>query len=301
MAHLLRDQVAIFSPSVARIAASTAREWSYIDSWLASKFPGQPVPSFERNPETLKALLALSNFNEAADEERQLLTRADAAALEELNESTTQEASTPSMRDELLDAVERDLPKEGQSSLDALALMSVRAGMAFPQPQSLGSHLVALQADLYETEQMKARVEILQRHVQHETSELDALLRHLQSDSYKPHPDMAKQNLDMQRKLKTMASQLPELQDRVATLATTVDSSHPTLDDIVLQERDYEALLAQKKELDMQLAAFQGLPSDPDMARSELDDLRRHLRGISGRRDALFEDLVERESPVKRR
>src|SRR3546814_5108209 len=62
---------ASFSPSVARIAASTTRDWADVDSWLASKLPaGRAPPSFERNSETLKALLSLSAHNEAADDER---------------------------------------------------------------------------------------------------------------------------------------------------------------------------------------------------------------------------------------
>ena len=85
--HLSHDYEsgAIFSPTIARIAASTARDWSYVDSWLSSKLPpGRPLPSFERNPDTLKALLALAAANEAADEQRSLLARAEAEALKEV-------------------------------------------------------------------------------------------------------------------------------------------------------------------------------------------------------------------------
>jgi HAUS augmin-like complex subunit 1 len=37
------------------------------------------------------------------------------------------------------------------------------------------------------------------------------------------------------------------------------------------------------------------------MARAELEELRDQLRSIESQRDAVFEGLVERESPVKRR
>lgn len=81
----LDESAAIFSPSVARIAASTARDWSHVESWLASKFPtGRSLPPFERSQDTLKTLLALAAANEAADDRRRLLVRADVSALQAL-------------------------------------------------------------------------------------------------------------------------------------------------------------------------------------------------------------------------
>ena len=76
---------AIFSPSQARQQQNEAKEWSYVDSWLASKFGHTaPPPSFERTPETLQALLALAAFNESADESKQLLMHVESQALVEL-------------------------------------------------------------------------------------------------------------------------------------------------------------------------------------------------------------------------
>lgn len=298
--HLRQDSAAIFSPSVARIAASTARDWSYIDTWLASKFSGRAVPPFERNSDTLKALLALASLNEAADEECQLLARAEAEALRELSDSGPG-GQSGELRDKLLNFIEDELPREGKVALDSIASMAIQAGVAFPEPQDLGNRMIDLQKSLQEAEQMKDRVGILQRHVEHDTERMGELLRNLESDDYKPPPEMAKQNLELQRKIKTMTTQLSELEDRISSLATSVNSSHPTVDDVARDEQDYLALLSQKKQLDLQLAVFDGLPSDPDMARGELDALRKQLRGATSDRDAVFEGLVERESPVKRR
>ncbi|KND93048.1 hypothetical protein TOPH_02152 [Tolypocladium ophioglossoides CBS 100239] len=322
MAHLHRhrrhlsqhdDSAAIFSPSVARIAASTARDWSYVDLWLASKFPpGRSVPSFERNPDTLKALLALAAANESADEERQLLARADAAALKQLEHHGRQREAPGCedhghsfrpglLRSDLLTAIEHALPKEGRTALDSLANLAVQAGTALPEPDDLGRNITNLQGSVFEVEQMIARVESLQRHMQREADQAAELLQVLLSDRYRPSSDLAKQNLDLQRKTKALTVQLPELQDRAVAYRASVDPSHPTIEDVAREEHDFLALLGRKNELHVQMAAFAGLPSDPDMARQELDTLRRQLRGFTSRRDAMFEGLVERESPVKRR
>lgn len=300
--HLLGQDSAIFSPSVARIAASTARDWSYVDAWLSSKFHPRPVPSFERNNDTLKALLALASTNEAADEERSLLAKSEAAALQELKESESKAGNgTRPLREGLLDAVQHNLSPDGHTALDAMAHMALQLGVAFPEPETLGRRMCELQSTIYDTEQMKARVEILHQHIDTEAARVNDLLRELQNDDYQPPIQLAKQNLEIQRKVKALSAKLPELQDRVAALAANTDSSHPTIADLARDEQEYLAVLARKKELDLQLASFQGLPSNPDMARSELEDLRGQLRSITSQRDAVFEGLVERESPVKRR
>lgn len=299
--HLSQDSAAIFSPSVARIAASDARDWSYVDSWLESKFPGRQPPTFERNPDTLKALLALVSVNELADEERQLVSRAESDALKRINSSQGEGGEGAGLREGLLGAVEDELSPEGQIALDSIASMAVRAGIAFPDTEDLGRTMVDMHKSVYEADRMKQRVEILQESINHEQKHMRDLLRSLKSDDYKPPPELAKQNLDVQRKLKTMSVQLPELEGRVADIASQMGSTNITIDEIAHEEKKYLAILSQKKHLDQQLAAFEGLPSDPSAAREELDTLRDQLQGARMRRDAVFEGLVELESPDKRR
>jgi len=302
MAHhyhrrLESDSAAIFSPSVARIAASNARDWSYVDNWLASKFTNGSIPPFERNAETLKALLALASHNEAADEERQLVSKAESEALAQLD---SLKEENPPLREVFLDTVEDELPQEGQVALDSLASMAVQAGIAFPEPEDLGRKMVDMQKSIYEAETMSSRVEVLQRSIQKDAARMQIMLRRLEGDDHRPDPELAKQNLEIQRNVKTMAAQLQEFQYRVAALASTVGFPRPSIQDVARDEEEYMAAL-QEKQLDLQMAAFEGLPSDPDLARAELNALRSQLHGATSQRDEVFEGLVERESPVKRR
>lgn len=297
----LAPSAAIFSPSVARIAASTARDWNFVDSWLASKYHGRTPPSFERNPETLRALLALASLNESADEERDLLARAEADALTELNAFSKKQAEPP-FADALLDSVEAGLSKEGKVALNAMASMAVTLNIAYPEPEQLGQKMVDLQGRAFELEQMAARVEVMQRYLQAETEKIRDTLGELQSEAYQPPTDLAKRNLELQRKIKAMAAKLPELRDRVASLSTGGSpGSQITVDHLVDDEARYLAALSQKRELEARLAAFHDLPTEVDEARSELEALRSDLRALTRRRDAVFEGLVEKESPQKRR
>lgn len=76
----------LFSPSKARQQRAQAQDWAQIDSWLAYKYSGRTVPTFERNEDTLKVLRELSMANERADEERAIQERLEREALKELDE-----------------------------------------------------------------------------------------------------------------------------------------------------------------------------------------------------------------------
>jgi HAUS augmin-like complex subunit 1 len=76
----------LFSPSKALQHRALTQDWLQIESWLSAKYAGRPIPSFERNEETLKALRELCIVNERADEERSVRMRLESAGLRELDE-----------------------------------------------------------------------------------------------------------------------------------------------------------------------------------------------------------------------
>lgn len=323
MAHLasrLSSQPAIYSPSVARAAASTAKDWSYIDGWLRTKFRGQNVPPFERNADTLKALLALAAQNEAADEEREQLSRIEAAVLDDvkaagaeadadarrrLHKTTdldSQDGISESVADDIVSAVEHSLPKDGLVALDAMASMAIELGLPCPTPEELGCKFVELQARAYELEQATERVALLQKYLDRESSKADTFLQDLQGSEFVPPPNLAKQNAELQSRVKAVAGQLPDLRNQAASLEASIGApSLLTVEEVRQDEQDYLVLLGRKKEMDARVKAFAGLPPDLEAARQELEALRSELRAATQRRDAGWEGLVERESPFKPR
>ncbi|KAH6606302.1 hmg box-containing [Trichoderma cornu-damae] len=265
MAHRLVDNsAAIFSPSVARIAASTARDWSYVDVWLASKSPAwkTSLPSFERNQDTLKALLALASLNEAADDQRRLLARVDATALQGLTaahdkaESGVAPSGIALTKGALLDAIEQSLPKEGASALNALTAVASEAATASPDPDHLGSLMLRLQGTIYGAEQTAARVDAFERQLQREAEAAEELLHALQSECYKPPSDLAKQNLDVQRRIKTVSAQLPDLHDRVSALGASIATPYLTIGDVIELEQRHQALTFHMRDLSEQIASL---------------------------------------------
>ncbi|TGJ80239.1 hypothetical protein E0Z10_g8517 [Xylaria hypoxylon] len=341
MSHLA-PQAAIFSPSIARAAASTAKDWAYVDAWLRRQYahlgqedashahahaqnrskPTVSPPSFERNPDTLDALLALIAANEEADEERHRLAQLESAALDEVRAAEADKESrrrttsssnnntsknngadaAPMMihgdllAEDLLQALDAGLSKDGLAALDALADVSLTLNTC-ADPASLSHRFVTLQGSAHETSHLLHRVHLLQSYLDDESARLHLFLEELRQGRQYQLP--ADSSAELQRTTKSMAAKLPALRRQVEALERKVGIPDLTVEEVRLDEDVYLDLLAKKKDLDARVKAFAGLPPDVEAARAELEGLRAQLREATGRRDANFEMLVERESPVK--
>jgi HAUS augmin-like complex subunit 1 len=293
MAHL--SPSAIFSPSVARQQLAAAKDWNYIDSWLSSKSNGKTPPAFERNNDTLKALLTLATLNETADEERDLLARVEAKALQDLQ---AKEDANPNSK--LLNSIEDSLTREGQTSLEALSSLNVALNQPIPDVEKMGRSIIDLHVTSYDLDQAADRLSILEKHLKGELEKINSLITDLQSDAYQPPSDLAKQTSDYQRKMKGLASKLPELKEKVASLSAAA-RTHITIQDVKNEEDKFKALMITVKDLEAQVKSYHGLPQDTDLARFELESLRVELRDLTRERDSMFEGLVERETPRKPR
>lgn len=319
MSHLPPSAPVIFSPSVARAAASAAKDWSYVDSWLLSKYaPLQlKVPAFERNPDTLKALLALTAANEAADDSRQQIADMESATLAKLNNqdhsspssSTTSKSASKTYQEAklaLLSAISSSLTPTGKESLTSLSQLFQTLSLPPSQadPLHLASSLLSLSTELNNLEQAQQRLDLLSSHIARATASIEKLLVQLRRDSgYSPAAGLAKENLEVQRRIKMLAAQtLPQLRERVTSLASAVAASGTdgevggemvTVEQVRREQEAYLELLRQKHEVAAQVGAFQGLPPDTEQARRELEGLREELRLLASRMDEVFEGLVE--------
>jgi HAUS augmin-like complex subunit 1 len=293
MAHL--SSSAIFSPSVARQQLAAAKDWNYIDSWLSNKFNGK-TPPFERNSDTLKALLSLAALNESADEGRELISRVEVKALQDL---LIKETSDPNAQ--LLNSLESSLSPEGEASLDTLSTLSESTNVPIPDTEKLGRVIIDIQVTLNDLDQSSERISILEKHLKAELELISHVIGEMQSGDYLPAPESAKQTVDYQRKTKILAAKLPELRDRVTSLTASLGGSNITLQEVKGAEEKFKQALATVKDLESRAKNYHGLPQDTNLARLELEAVRVELRDLTRQRDSMFEGLVERESPKKTR
>lgn len=285
----------LFSPSLARAHLAQTRDWNYVDAWLLRHL-SKPPPPFERNADTLKALLALAAHNESADEERSLLARVEEKALSELKQKTENDADR-----ELLETLEENLSREGREALGMLAEMSALLNVPVPDVEKMGRKIVDIQTEVFQLGQASDRITVLENHLKAELQNINKIVESLQSEKYQPPSDIAKQTNDYQRRTKALSAKIPELKDKVKALQNGVGRDCVTIKDVKAQEDKYRDQLAKVKELEAQVKLFHGLPADTDLARLELESMRVELRDLTLERDRMFEGLVERESPKKRR
>ncbi|KAJ9256826.1 hypothetical protein DTO207G8_2429 [Paecilomyces variotii] len=279
----------LISPSKARQAAIQAKDWAYINSWLARQYAPNPVPPFERNEDTLKTLLALAAANDTADEEAALFHRAREEALQGLK---AREKAEPPQKKEILDEIEDYLDEKGAKSLDDLAATTVALGTL--GAEDVTHAIIELTTEEFDAAEQVRRVEDLQNYLE---KELDSLRRQLEelktNEAYETPPDILAQSAEWNRGTKILGTKAGEYQSRIASLERTVNARGPTIQQLMEEEQCVLRLKETVSTLEGRLKAFHCLPPDVDGAKLEYKRLERELNQLIRRRDRMFEGLVE--------
>lgn len=206
----------VFSPSVARQQSQLAKDWTYVDQWLQTRHPDSPVPSFERNPGTLKALLTLAAANEAADEERALEKKVKEKALAELQKRDEEAAKSEAS---VLAALEENLTPEGTRALNSIALLSVALGSTSTSSRKLAASLIDLTKEEFLIAQQTLRIDGLHKRLQRDLLLLQEQLRSLEhGDEYKVPPELAGQAAEWTRTSRHLQRKTEDYQERVEAL-----------------------------------------------------------------------------------
>ncbi|KAF2419780.1 hypothetical protein EJ08DRAFT_654007 [Tothia fuscella] len=289
---------ALFSPSKAAQQRAQAQDWQHVDQWLSSKYQGRSVPTFERNEDTLKALLALVSANEKADEERELLWSIQKEALAELKEGPHDAGMEGERsRGAIVGKLTMFLSKEGLENLDAIAGLAVAIDAPTAQPERIAETIIEHTETSHHLMQHLLRLTQLQRRLETELLSLHKQLAQLQSPSYQPPPNLARQTLEWTRNTKQLRAKLGEYNDRLASLAADSNEkqSGALIEQIVEREGLILGLGDRVAMLEERVEQFRGLPGDRDGARREVERVQNELGRLQRRRDAFFEGLVEKK------
>ncbi|KAF1811320.1 hypothetical protein P152DRAFT_69372 [Eremomyces bilateralis CBS 781.70] len=273
---------AFFSPSKAAAQRAQAKDWHFIDTWLAARRLG--TVQFERNDATLKALLALMGASERADEERELVWTVEAEAVEELREKVNE----PDWIDALLGEV--------GSAMDARSRQML---------ESLSSLMVQYDATGYDAESLAHAILSKSMPPPHATTTASSLLptftdttitrlAHTQSTLPTPHPDLATQTLDLARATKTLRAKIAEYTDRLgsASPAKGEEVGVDVVGRVVEREREVERLRGEVERLEREREAWKGLPRGVEEARREVGRVEGELGELRGRREGLFAKMA---------
>lgn len=273
----------LFSPSKAKAHQAQAKDWAFVDSWLTKRSASKRLPAFERNEDTLEALLSLATLNDAADEQRNAIDRVEKAAYSA--QVKRAEATADGLHDLLLSQL------GGKADLDLLAELSVMLNTPRNSALNISTALVDLQDAQFSSDQLVRRTEAQLRALEAEQNRLETLLANVRGEPFQPSSALSEQTTEWGRSSKHLRAKIGEYDDR---LAGTRSESKPTIafHDVKKHVTDLDDHSLRLKQLEDELQAFQSLPSDAKSARSKLEAAREELRTSTKQRDELFEKLA---------
>ncbi|KAK4981765.1 hypothetical protein LTR66_009724 [Elasticomyces elasticus] len=277
---------ALFSPSKARQQQVQAKDWAFVDGWLAKLYAPKAVPIFERNEETLQALLTLANANEAAHLERDLVDKLEQDAYREYQQTAKNDVDT-----HLYHAITTNITSRGREALKELSTAAVFLDAPCLSSEALAHDIISLTDTKYNLEEQLSRVSTLQQSLEREQIRLERIFSEVQSDSFKPSPDLPEKTNDYLRSTKTTKAKLAEYNERLNTFAA-VPRTRPSIDDVANHRAEATTLVSKLEVVTAKLDAFHGLPTDPNLARARVEAAKVELRGLIRKRDNLFETLI---------
>ncbi|KAE8310202.1 hypothetical protein BDV41DRAFT_399537 [Aspergillus transmontanensis] len=272
----------LLSPAKARQAAIQAKDWAYVNSWLSRQYAPNPVPTFERNEDTLRTLLALAAANDTADEEAALLHQAREQAVQRFK---AREEAEDKQKKEILDELEYCLDDKGGQDLDDLAKSAAVLGALDVEAGHLGQAVVDLTKEEFGVQDQLDKVDMLHDYLQRELEALRQQLDELKSDpAYEVPADLPAKTVEWTKGTKVLAAKVNEYQDKVAALKRN-QSKGPTLGEVLAEEEAVKELMKTVKNLEHRLQLFQNLPTDVQGARAKYRELLEELNELTQERD----------------
>ncbi|KAK7520020.1 uncharacterized protein IWZ02DRAFT_490127 [Phyllosticta citriasiana] len=214
--HLSPD--ALFSPSKAAQQRAQAHDWQHVETWLSTLYPGQRLPAFERNDETLKALMAMATANERADEEAALLNALEDEVRDELDAVPSQDDDDSNAA--VVSAISSSFSPNGHCALDFLSSLTSSLPSSTHSPTALADALISQSTH-------SATLAAQQDALAHLRLQLAATLQDLRNThellstdpALAPHAALPRQTTDFVRQTKHLLPKLREYEERLAALA----------------------------------------------------------------------------------
>ncbi|KAF3908701.1 hypothetical protein AA313_de0209850 [Arthrobotrys entomopaga] len=276
---------ALFSPSLARQQQHQAKEWSYVDRWLQQKYHPRPVPSFERNIDTLKVLTALASANEAADEDRALRLEFKQNILVNYK---------PKKPDDKVLRISEGLNRDASKALDSLAGALTKLGVDSGSISQARETLLYLTKEECDVEHTILPEEQVLKNLISDIEKAEASLRNYQSDAYETPKDLPAKLAEWTRTIKILQQKSAEYKDRVISLQNAYRRNQPkyTVEMLVELENEVLELQTHVRTLNGQVKAYTLLPPDPKAAQQKIEEAKRDLEKLKGDREVLYQGLA---------
>ncbi|EYE91082.1 uncharacterized protein EURHEDRAFT_465651 [Aspergillus ruber CBS 135680] len=276
----------LVSPAKARQAAIQAKDWAYVNSWLSRQYAPKPVPSFERNEDTLRTLLALAAANDVADEEATLIHRAREEAVQGFK---VREEAEDKHKSELLDEVEMCLDDKGRQNLDDLAETTVVLGALSTETTDLGQSVIELTKEEFDTREQISKVGALQKYLEKELVALQEQLETLNSDeTHDTSSELPALTAEWTKNTKLLTAKVGEYRDKIASLERNKHKG-VTIEGLIAEERDVLQIKETVETLENRVRMFLDLSGDIPSARAQYRQIEHELEQLIQQRDSMLE------------
>ena len=319
------------SPSKARAYALDSHAWSQVVIWLSNLYQPSPLPRFERNAMTLKALQSLMVASIDADQTRRLLFE---ARCEELELAREDNARWARVRDDngaifLLDLLGKSLSQPADEALLSLANSAVQLGGHRAQSpisstvvQDIQRHILNLPVQNFALDDQLSSIEKLTTAIQHRLTQtrqdLEAFQRRTNTASVHdhehddhinspppltpPHPTSSAdhsalhaQTLQHQRETNQLQLKSAEYRSRIHALEKQLSRSKSDTDaptpSLAAKQQSLESKMNHVASLETKIKGFHGLPPDIDASRAEVQRAQVELESLRIRRDEIFRSM----------
>ncbi|BCS01553.1 uncharacterized protein AKAW2_51894S [Aspergillus luchuensis] len=281
----------LLSPAKARQAAIQAKDWAYVNAWLSRQYAPNPVPSFERNEDTLRTLLALAAANDTADEEATVLHQAREQAVESFK---AREKNEEKQKVEILDEVEHNLDDNGRRNLDDLAETTAVLGALGTSTRDLGQSIIELTVEEFDAQQQMSRVQALHEYLGRELATLREQLLDLKTNEvYETPANLPALTAEWTRETKLLSAKAGEYHDRIASLQRNRIKG-PTLEEVIAEEQSVIRMLESTETLVERVKKLHDLPSDIPGARAQYKELEQELDLLTQQRNTMSDKLADK-------
>jgi HAUS augmin-like complex subunit 1 len=279
---------ALFSPSKARVQQAQAKDWAAVDAWLSKRYGAKRPPAFEKNDDTLQALLTLASLNDSADEQRGQLDRIEKTTLLSLSKKPT------GLAQDILQTVLAQLSND--EALETFAELIIALESRSFDALEIGKDISALTTEDFDTKQQLIRANAQLAALRRERVHLSSTLEQLRSEDFQTPSDMVQITNGWVASAKHLKAKVKEYDDRIAALVRSnynprTGSNGLSLVQSLMEENEQQK--ANLEDLAGRLQDLQDLPADVGQAREKVEDARSELRALMEKRDRHFETLAK--------
>jgi HAUS augmin-like complex subunit 1 len=279
---------ALFSPSKARVQQAQAKDWAAVDAWLSKRYGAKRPPAFEKNDDTLQALLTLASLNDSADEQRGQLDRIEKTTLLSLSKKPT------GLAQDILQTVLAQLSND--EALETFAELIIALESRNVDALEIGKDISALTTEDFDTKQQLIRANAQLAALRRERVHLSSTLEQLRSEDFQTPSDMVQITNGWVASAKHLKAKVKEYDDRIAALVRSNSNPRTGSNGLNLVQslmEENERQKANLEDLAGRLQDLQDLPADVGQAREKVEDARSELRALMEKRDRHFETLAK--------